>query len=335
MMTGCSGSNRSKKRCAPLVAKKAGLEGFIKNGSVMMGDDKRLDIVRLPSGLPQVDKILNGGIPYGRYTLIVGPESTGKTVLLQHLVAQAQQGGGNGRTKCMLVDMERSFDRGWWERSGVDVSKLYVAQPTNGEEAVDIMAAILQEEELGVLGLDSIAMLNPQVVQEKESGERTVGALAQLVSKMYNKITPVMRDTIIVTINQLRDNIGGYEDVIPGGRSVRYNSHIRLRTRRVEWIKEKDQRVGYVMEVHAQKNKVGDPEGMCEIPFRFGTQFDIDGSFIDEGIEKGLIRSAGPYYIITASEGNDIKFLGKVNLRGYFSDTPGAMDWLKGRLGEA
>lgn len=310
-----------------MAAKRDGLDAYIKAGALMLGGDTRLDMVRVSSGIPQLDRILQGGYVYGRNILCAGPESTGKTIIAQYAVAAQQQAG----KECLLVDAEMSFDRSWWERTGVDTSKLWVAQPSNGEEAVNLMVEIIHSTpKLGIIVVDSLATLSPSAIQEKQAGERTVGSLAQLVTGMYQRVMPINKGRFVFfAINQLRDSIGGYEDVLPGGRAQRYNSHIRLHTRRVEWIKEKEVRVGYVMEIHLRKSKVGDPEGIIQFPVRFGSQIDLIGSYVDEAIERGFIKAAGPYYYISET----VKVLGKSNLRAHFSENEADMATLMGLLG--
>lgn len=305
----------------------SGVDEFIKAGALMMGDDERLTIERLPTGIPALDKIIGGGFAYRRNVLCVGPESTGKTLIAQHLIA-AQQRTPNGRTHCLLIDAEMSYDPVWWAAAGVDTAKLYVSQPTSGEQAVNLIVSLLKSDpELGVIVLDSIATLSPTVVQEKLSGERTVASLATLVTDMYQKIMPANRQAIFFAINQLRENMSGYEDIFPGGRAQRFNSHLRLHTRRVEWLKERDERVGYVMEIHVRKNKVGEPEGITQLPVRFQGQFDLVSSYIDEALEYGLIRNAGPYY-----EWRDAKWLGKSALRAHFIAEPAQLEALQAEV---
>lgn len=320
-----------------MVEKKAApkaLDAYTKSGVLMRGDDARLDITRVSSGLPQLDAILGGGFAYGRNVLCVGPESTGKTVLAQYLVA-SQQRAENGREECLLVDTEMSYDRDWWKVSGVDTSKLDVAQPYSGEQAIDIIvAAMTSNPKLGVVVLDSIATLSPTAIQEKASGERTVASLANLVTAMYQKIMPINRNTIFFAINQMRANLTGYDDVFPGGMAQRFNSHVRLHTRRVEFIKDSTQkRIGYVMEAYVKKNKVGDPEGECQMSFHYGTQIDLDGSYIDEAIECGIITQAGPWYNWkTAADGEPFKWMGKANMRNHFVDHPEHLEFLQHQL---
>jgi recombination protein RecA len=310
------------------AAKKAqDLDDYFESGALFAGDDARLTITRVQTGIPPLDDILGGGFAYGKNTLCVGPESTGKTLIGQYLVAAVQRDG----KRALLVDTEMSFDPGWWTQAGVDVSNLWVTQPANGEQAVNLMVSALRHEpNLGVIVLDSIACLSPSIVQEKQSGEKTISPLATLVTDMYQKIMPISRGCAFFAVNQLRDNMNGFDDIFPGGKAQRFNSHVRLHTRRVEWLKERvvaggpEERVGYVMEVHARKNKIGIPDGICQLPVRFGGALDIVGSYVDQAIEYAIIEVGGAYYSFGGR-----RILGKAACRKWFVEDAAAFEQLK------
>jgi recombination protein RecA len=293
--------------------KDAGLAGLFESGDLMLGDDARLDIHRLLTGIPQLDDITGGGLVYGRNVLVVGPESVGKTVLCQYFAA-AQQGQLKNN-KVLLLDCEMSFDRNWWAASGVDTGQLLVSQPRSAEQALQLAEAALDPKEgIGMVILDSIAGMAPTTVLEKPSGEKTIASLASLVTVLYQKMNAKNRHAIFVAINQMRANIGtGYDDVYPGGLAQKHASHTTLRLRRVDWIREHDMRVGQTIEVLAKKNKMGEPMGVCQIDFRFKGQLDLLSSYLDEAIERGLITAGGPWYTWLGE-----KYMGKVNLRNHF-----------------
>jgi recombination protein RecA len=281
----------------------------------MKGSDSRLEVVRLSSGIPQLDNILDGGFAYRRNVMCVGPESTGKTLIAQYAAASAQKAG----KRVLLVDAEMSFVRDWWALSGVDTDELFISQPPTGEIAVDIIISFLQQDpEVGLIILDSIAALSPTAVLEKRSGERTVASLATLVTNLYTRLLPANKGSIFFAINQLRDNMDGYDDVYPGGRRLRHDNHLILRIRRKEFIMEGKERIGQVIEVLAKKNKVGQPYGECEIALRFRDQIDFYTSYIEEAIERAVLENAGPYYYWHRGQENSQKWLGKNALREFF-----------------
>ena len=305
------------------------IEGLLKEGLLMRGNDPRLEIRRLPSGVPGFDDLLGGGWPAGRYVQIVGPESTGKTILLQYAVASQQQ--EDHKSKCLILDHERSYDAKWWAASGVDVDELLVSQPMFGEEGIGVILACIEAEpELGLVGVDSIAAMMPRAMVEPEKGaeQHFVGTQAKLVAKFFAMITPQMDDIVFILLNQMRANIGGYEENYPGGWAMRHSNHITLRTRREGWIKEGEERVGFILEIINKKNKVGGIQGASiQIPFHFKGQIDMIQSYIDEALEKKIIINRSPYY-----KWGEISKLGKAALRQYLVDNPEEFERLKAEL---
>lgn len=305
------------------------VQELLDKGLVMWGDDSRLDIRRLPTIVPGFDDLLGGGWPAGRYTQIVGPESTGKTVLLQYAVASQQQ--SEDRPVCLVIDFERSFDRVWWQGSGVDTDKLLVSQPMFGEEGIDTILAVIEAEpKLGLVGVDSIAVMMPRTMVEAEKGseQNFIGKHAALVGKFFTMITPQIDDIVFILLNQMRANIGGYEENYPGGWWMRHSNHITLRTRRDEWLKEGDTRIGFMMEVINRKNKVGGVQNASLlIPFKFKGQIDMIQSYIDEAMERKLIIAKPPFY-----EWDGNKYMGKARLRQHFMDEAESFAKLKEQL---
>jgi len=305
------------------------IDGLLAEGLIMKGNDPRLVIRRLPSDIPGFDELLGGGWPAGRYTQIVGPESTGKTVLLQYAVASQQR--SEHRPKCLILDHERGYDARWWAASGVDVDELMVAQPMYGEEGIDVILAVINAEpELGLVGIDSIAAMMPRAMVEPEKGseQHFVGTHAKLIAHFFAAVTPQMDDIVFILLNQMRANIGGYEENYPGGWAMRHSNHVTLRTRREGWLKEKEERVGFIMEIIAKKNKVGGIQSASvQIPFHFKGQIDMVQSFIDEALERKIIIARLPYYVY-----GEVKKLGKAAMRQHLIENPEEFERLKNEL---
>lgn len=305
------------------------IDDLVEQGLLMRGDDKRLEIHRLSTGIPPLDDITGGGLPYGRNVLCVGPESTAKTLIAQYIAAAAQRQG----KQVLLVDAEMSYMASWWAESGVNTSDLLVSQPPSGEAAVNLIINMVRtNKELGLIVVDSIAALSPTAVLEKSSGEKTVASLATLVNDLYTKLMPINKHVVFFAINQLRDNMNGYDDQYPGGRRLHHDSHIILRTRRKEFMKQGEERVGQVIEVLARKNKMGQPMGECELAFRFRGQLDKYTSFVEEALERGIILNAGPYYFWHRAAENEVKWLGKGAVRDWFAADDEAFERLKAEL---
>ncbi len=302
------------------------IDALLDAGLIMRGNDPRLEIRRLPTDIPGMDDLLGGGWPAGRYTQVVGPESTGKTVLMQYATTAQQR--QDKKNKVLILDYERGYDAAWWAASGVDIEELYVSQPMYGEEGIDtILRMINIEPELGLVGVDSIAAMYPKIMADPEKGAEQgfVGAHSKLVAKFFAMITPQMDDIVFLLNNQMRANIGGYEENYPGGWAMRHSNHVTLRTRREGWIKEGEVRVGFMMEVINKKNKVGGTQGASiQIPFHFKGQIDMVQSYIDEALEKKIIIARTPYYIW-----GELKKLGKAAIRQHFIDTPEDFELLK------
>lgn len=292
------------------------LDELIRKGLVRYGNDPALEIEIVPIGIPKLDEVLGGGLPRGRNVLFVGDYSGGKTFLSQQAIRAIQQQGGTAA----YIDVERSFDREWFEASGVDVSKLLVSVPEYGERAIDVCVGLL-EASVDIVVLDSIAALVPLAEVEEESVEKQfIGNHPRLVSRAYGLITIANKNSIFLAINQSRQEIGPYgAETYPGGRKQKQMSHIICRVRREGWIKEKDKKVGFDINIEAIKNKVAQPWKSCSIPFRFDGGLDETVSNIDLGLAQGVIQRAGPYY---KWMDHDLKWLGKADMRAYMEEHP-------------
>lgn len=294
-----------------------------------MGNDASLVVHRMPLGVPSFDAMIGGGLPYGRVTLAYGPESTGKTLLAQLAVQKIQQ---TERPQALYLDMERSYDEAWWKESGVDTTKLMVSQPLTAEAAIDVMRSILPAmPDLGIIILDSIAAMTPtpEMDPEKSSEDKTIGLQARVVTLMFRQVLPLLKTTILLCTNQMRESIGQNEELasLPGGRAQRHYAHIILRTRRDHWITDSnDKRIGYYMEITPRKNKVSPLEPGIMLPILFRGQLDMLTSYLETGIERKLITRRGAYYYY----GNIVQgHLGLQALRKHFLDNGADLEQLK------
>ena len=307
------------------------IEELLEAGLLMRGDDPRLEIRRLPTIIPGMDGLLGGGWPAGRYTQIVGPESVGKTVMLQF--ATASQQAQTEKPLCLLIDIERGFDARWWALSGVNTQALLVSQPMTGEEAIDVILATIQAApELGLVGIDSIGAMYPRAMIEPEKGaeQKFMGNQSTMVKQFFAMVTPQMDDIVFILLNQMRSNLNNasHEEIYPGGWAMRHNNHITLRMRREGWLLEKDKRVGFTMEAINRKNKTGGIQGdSVLIPFKFRGQIDMVQSYIDEALEKKVITSRPPMYYWKA-----LKWMGKEKTRNHFIENEEDFEALKAQL---
>lgn len=294
-----------------------------KSGLLKVGSDKELIVTRLKFGFPGLDEILGGGVPYGRNTMLVGPESAGKTLLAQVLASRQQ--ADEKKPFVGLIDVERSYDPVWWAESGVDPEKLYVSQPATGEAAIEIICALLAAPDVGMVILDSIAMMTPAYIAAHSAEDGApMATLAHVCSLLFTKELPLLNGKIFLMINQVRDGMGPYaEEVYPGGRSVRHNAHVILRIRRDSWINEGKQRIGYIMEIYARKNKTGVPQMSTKLPMLFKGQFDMLTAVVDEAVKRGLITLRGAYYTY-----EDQKIMGKQALYEYFRTNEEEFDFI-------
>lgn len=269
-------------------------------GAIMrLGDeDGRLDINTISTGSLSLDIALGvGGIPRGRITEIYGPESSGKTTLCQHIIAEAQEEGG----LCAFIDMEHALDPVYAEQCGVDIDSLYVAQPDTGENALEITEALLRSGTMDVIVIDSVAALVPRAEIEGEMGDAHVGRQARLMSQALRKLSGVIQqvDTAMIFTNQLRMKIGvmfGNPETTPGGRALRFYSSVRLDMRRIQTIKYRGDAVGNRARVKVKKNKVAPPFTKCEFDIMYNEGISKAGEIIDLGVECDILQRRGAYY---------------------------------------
>jgi len=307
------------------------LEEYIKKGLIRPGNDPELELQRVPLGIPPFDNMIGGGVPVGRVTLTYGPESTGKTLLAQLIVAAVQK---TSRPIALYMDMEHSYDEKWWQESGVDTSKLLVSTPETAEKAIDIMRALLSSmPDLGIIVLDSIAAMTPEpeMDPEKSSAHKTMGLQARVITLMFRQITPLLNKVVFLATNQMRDSIGQSDELsnLPGGRAQRHYSHLIMRTKRDHWITDTaGLRIGYYMEITPRKNKVAPMAPGITLPILFHGQLDILTSYLESAIERKIITRRGAYYYY----GNSTGLLGLSNLRKYFLENDAELESLKTQL---
>ncbi len=288
-------------------------------GSVMkLGEAAaRLSVEVIPCGALALDIVLGvGGIPKGRITEIFGPESSGKTTLGQHIIAEAQKGGG----VAAYIDVEHALDPSYAANCGVRIDDLLISQPDTGEEALEITEALVRSGAVDVIVIDSVAALVPRAELEGEMGDVHVGLQARLMSQALRKLAGALgrSGTAVVFINQLREKVGivfGNPEVTPGGRALKFYSSVRIDLRRIEIIKQGNDAIGSRVRAKVVKNKVAPPFGSAEFDIMFSYGISREGNLIDLGVERGLIKKSGAFF----SYGDIRLGQGRENAKQYLS----------------
>ncbi len=268
-------------------------------GSIMrLGSDERENIPVIPTGTLSIDLALGvGGLPRGRVTEIYGPESSGKTTLALHVIAEAQRRGGNAA----FIDAEHALDTAYAERLGVDVDNLLVSQPDFGEQALEITEILMRSGGIDVIVVDSVAALVPRAEIDGNVGDQHVGLQARLMSHAMRKFTGVLKrtNTVLIFINQIRMKIGvmfGNPETTTGGNALKFYSSIRLDIRRMTQIKDGQEVIGNRTKIKVVKNKVAPPFKQVEFDIIYGEGISRTGDLLDLGVEQGIIDKSGAWY---------------------------------------
>ena len=302
-------------------------------GSVMrLGDEVRVPIETIPTGSIALDLALGiGGLPRGRVIEIYGPESSGKTTVALHAVANAQAAGGI----CAFIDAEHALDPDYAARLGVDTDALLVSQPDNGEQALEIADMLVRSGALALIVIDSVAALTPRAEIEGEMGDSHVGLQARLMSQALRKMTGALSGagTTAIFINQLREKIGvmfGSPETTTGGKALKFYSSIRLDVRRIETLKDGQDAVGNRTRVKVVKNKMAPPFKQAEFDILYGFGISREGSLIDLAVECGIVRKAGAWFTYDTDQLGQ----GKENARNYLKTNPDIANELEKKIKE-
>ena len=303
-------------------------------GTVMkLGDEAVEKIDAIPSGSLNLDLALGiGGYPKGRIVEIYGPESSGKTTLAIHAIAECQKQGGI----CAIVDAEHAFDKFYAENLGVDTENLLISQPDNGEQALEIADNLIRSGAIDLLVIDSVAALTPRAEIEGEMSDSSVGLQARLMSKALRKLTGTISKTgcCCIFINQLREKIGvmfGNPETTTGGNALKFYSSVRLDIRRSTQIKDGDAVQGNRTKVKVVKNKVAPPFRRAEFDIMYGAGVSKTGEIIDLGVDQGIIKKSGSWF----SYGDTKLGQGRDAVKNLIADNPELMDELENKIKEA
>ena len=314
----------SNDRQKALEAALASIDKQFGKGSIMrMGEKGTMAIEAVPTGALALDVALGvGGLPRGRVVEIFGPESSGKSTLAMHVVAEAQRNGGI----CAYIDAEHAMDPVYAKAIGVDIDQLLISQPDTGEQALEIADMLVRSGALDVVVIDSVAALTPRAEIEGEMGDSHVGLQARLMSQALRKLTANLNrsKTIAIFINQLREKIGvmfGSPETTPGGRALKFYSSVRLDIRRIESIKDGTEVVGNRTRVKVVKNKVAPPFRQAEFDIMYGKGISREGSLLDMSVDMGIVKKSGAWFTY---EGEQLG-QGRENAKNFLSDNPEIM----------
>ena len=312
-------------------------------GSIMrLGDHAKLNIESIPTGCLSLDMALGiGGIPKGRIIEIYGPESSGKTTLTLHIIAECQKRGGTAA----FIDAEHALDPQYARNLGVDIDKLIVSQPDNGEQGLDIAEALVRSGAVDLVIVDSVAALVPKTEIEGAMGDATIGLQARLMSQAMRKLSGVISKTksTVVFINQLREKIGimfGSPETTTGGKALKFYSSVRLDIRKFDVTKQKEETavgkkedviIGNRVRVKVVKNKVAPPFKVVEFDIMYGTGISKEGDILDVAVDRGIIEKAGAWFSYNGEKLGQ----GRENVKQLFKDKPELMEEVELKVREA
>ncbi|HSH01475.1 MAG TPA: recombinase RecA [Anaerolineae bacterium] len=294
------------------------------DGAIMrLGEATHMQVESIPTGSLSLDIALGvGGVPVGRIIEIYGPESSGKTTLCQHIIAEAQKRGG----VCAFIDMEHALDPNYAAQCGVDIENLYIAQPDTGEQALEIADALIRSGTMAVVVIDSVAALVPRAEIEGEMGDSHMGLQARLMSQALRKLSGVIKqtETMVIFTNQLRMKIGvmfGNPETTTGGNALKFYASVRLDIRRIQTLKSGGDAIGNRTRVKVKKNKVAPPFTEAEFDIMYNEGISLTGDIIDLGVTYDILQKRGAYY----RHGDTLLGQGRENAKVYLSENPELM----------
>jgi len=295
-----------------------------------LGSDERAPVEVIPTGSIALDVALGiGGLPKGRIVEIYGPESSGKTTVALHAIANCQKAGGTA----VFIDAEHALDPEYAKALGVDIDALLVSQPDTGEQALEIADTLIRSGSIDIIVIDSVAALVPRAEIEGEMGDSHVGLQARLMSQALRKLTGVLNNTktTAIFINQLREKIGvffGSPETTAGGKALKFYASVRLDVRRIETLKDGQDAVGNRTRVKVVKNKMASPFKQAEFDIIYGVGISREGSLLDFGVEQEIVKKSGAWYTY---EGEQLG-QGKENSRNYLLDNPAVADEIEKKI---
>ena len=313
-------SDNSEKKKALEVALSQIEKQFGKGSVMKLGENAHLNIEAIPTGALSLDIALGiGGVPRGRIVEVFGPESSGKTTVALHMIAEAQKQGG----EAAFIDAEHALDPVYAKKLGVDIDNLIVSQPDTGEQALEIAEALIRSGAIDILVLDSVAALVPKAEIDGDMGDAHVGLQARLMSQALRKLTGVLNksNTVAIFINQLREKVGimfGNPEVTPGGRALKFYASVRLDVRKTETLKNNGEVVGNHVKVKVVKNKVAPPFREAEFDIMYGEGISKEGNILDIAVNLDIVEKAGAWFSYNGTSIGQ----GRENAKHYLKDNP-------------
>ena len=334
MANNTDNANPNAERLKALQAAMAKIEKDFGKGSIMkLGDESIEDVDTIPTGSLSLDAALGvGGYPKGRIIEIFGPESSGKTTLALHAIAEAQKAGG----LAAFIDAEHALDRFYAAKLGVNTDDLLISQPDNGEQALEIADQLIRSSAIDIIVIDSVAALTPKAEIEGDMGDNKVGLQARLMSQALRKLTSSISktNTTCIFINQLREKIGimfGNPETTTGGNALKFYASVRLDIRRVTTLKDGDTPIGNQVRVKIVKNKVAPPFRKAEFEITFGEGISRAGEIVDLGVELGILKKSGSWF----SYGETRLGQGRDAVKKLIKDNPELSEEIEAQIAEA